>query len=467
MRSLHPPYRLAALLAASFMLSFVRPAWAAPRSDPYREGRETLNLFQDEIQQCDAKLKWRGERLSDDTVYAAALTGLSWQPAWGKEHLFSLAWGDFRKIDPLRHRTKAQANALIAEIQKRAANGDNAGAARIAAENFATGEIGCHPVLKEAVGGSLLALNRPEQAYDVFAAPFDPTLTASAAGADRLFRQDAFRAASRAAQTKSDGAKGRAAIAFALSLLLEPGTENSSPDSEATAYLETHGVDIERVLLGILEAPDRLRGFPAYSYAAADLLALRPAPRLLPFLMHLAQSDDVYLRGRAVIGLGALAYQPRPNDPANWSRRLYGAPLTEYGLSVGERKMIFREAQEAASSDKYRLRTAAAIALALMGDDGNLPLLQKLAKDRAYLLSPAEKGKNAARRITFPARAAAAAGLWRYGVSAPTPEGTLAGKALEQAKRGGQDETNDRRNLRKDFYGRIAISPLDVALNGE
>ena len=460
MRFLSSAHRVALIAGLMASITAPRPAASLPITEPYAATRETTRLFQEELQQCDAKLNWRGEQLSDDTVYAAALTGLSWQAAWGKDHVFSLAWGDLRKIDPLRHRTKAQTEALISEITRRVANHDDAGAVKLATDNFAIGEIGCEPGLKAAVGKSLLRLNRPEAACDILAAPFDPAHVADVVEKNREFRQDAWEAA-RKASSKSDRWR-RLAISLALSLALEPGVENSPPNEAALTYLENSGVDLERVLLGILEAPERLRGLPAYTYAAADLLALRAAPRLLPFLMHLAQSDDVYLRGRAVIGLGVLAYQSRPNDPPDWKRRVLFAPLTEYGLSIGERKMVLREAKEAALSDKYRLRVSAAIALTLMGDDANLPLLNQLAKDRAYLLSPPEKNKNAPRTIEYPARQAAFAGLTRFGVAVRGVEGgSLSGKALEQAKRGGQDATKDRRNLRKISYSEIAISPLD------
>src|SRR6185295_3684971 len=114
----------------------------------------------------------------------------------------------------------------------------------------------------------------------------------------------------------------RTAIAYALSLLLEPGTDPPTLHQEALRFLVQQGVEIERVMLGILQAPDRLRGLPRYVYAAADILAVRAVPRLLPFLMHLAQSDDVYLRSRAVMGLGVLAYRARAADPPDWARDL-------------------------------------------------------------------------------------------------------------------------------------------------
>jgi hypothetical protein len=128
---------------------------------------------------------------------------------------------------------------------------------------------------------------------------------------------------------------------------------------------------------------------------------------------------------------------------------------------VGERKLIAKEIREAADSDRYRLRVAAAQAAALVADDESLPLLQKLAKDRAYTLSPAERDKRAPRRLVFPVREAAAAGLARYGIQVDPGGGEFAGKALDKARRGGDDQTNDRRNLRRDAACQIAITPLD------
>jgi len=58
-------------------------------------------------------------------------------------------------------------------------------------------------------------------------------------------------------------------------------------------------------------------------------------------------------------------------------------------------------------------------------------------------------------------RRAAAAALARYGVKLDVSGGDLDGKALDRARRGGQDSTNDRRNLRKDVASQIAVSPLD------
>ncbi|HZO90468.1 MAG TPA: hypothetical protein VFB38_19230 [Chthonomonadaceae bacterium] len=452
------------LIAVSLSLFPLVAARGLAPAGPFAPGparsatREVMNLFSEEMQQAPLKLKWHGERLTEDTIYAIALTGLSWEPAWGKEHLFSLAWGDCRKVPTLGKRSGRSYSALVGQIQRDYENHNYRQAVSLASANFSLDEIGCDVNLKEAVGYSLLAMGQPERAFPILAAPFEPTHSVfNVAEANRRFREAAFEAATRAGLKKE-------AIAFALSLLLEPGQDAPHLHQRALRYLEQEGVDIDRVLLGVLQAPDRLRGLPAYEYAATDLLAYRATPRLLPFLLHLANSDDVYLRSRAVIGLGILAYQPRPDDSPAWADRMVLRPLREYGLSAGERRLIDREIQEAASSDKYRLRAAAALALGLVGEEESVPLLQKLAKDRAYVLStPDVLGSSRARRIQFPVRMAAAAALARYGLTVDPGGGDLSGKALEQAKRGGKDETNDRRNLRRDVASQIYVTPLDVA----
>lgn len=432
------------------------PASAAQQAPPRAE-REVSSLFREEMQQAVVKLKWRGERLSDDTLYAVALTGASWELAWGKEHLFSLAWGDARKVSTLGKRDSRNYISLTHEIQDLYAHHDYRKAVDVAFANFSLDEIGCDVFLKEPVGASLVALGQPEQAFPIFAAPFEPPRSLNEVPElNRRFREDALDAAARAGLT-------REAVAFALSLLLEPGTDAPAPHGKALAFLEKTGVDVDRVLLGILQAPEKLRGLPFYQYAAADLLAYRASPRLMPFLMHLVNSDDVYLRSRALIGLGIVSYQARPNDPPGWAGKIIAAPLREYGLSSGQRKLIFKEIQEGIASDKYRVRASAALALALAGDEESVPLLQKLAKDRAYTLTslPTAPVNARIRRVQFPVRQAVSAGLERYGISAPAGGGDMEGRALDTARQGGQDETNDRRNLRRDSIGQIVISPLD------
>lgn len=418
--------------------------------------RDVSDLFRDEMQQASTKLKWRGERLTEDTVYAIALTGLSWELAWGKEHLFSLAWGDMHKVASRGKHSSRDYNTLVGRVQRAYDDRDYRSAAETAAAYFAPEEIGCDPNLKGPVGYSLLALGQPERAFPVLAAPFEPArLESSVSEENRKYREAAFEAAQHAGLRKE-------AIAFALSLLLEPGTDAPNVHEPALRYLEGAGVDIDRVLLGVLQAPERLRGLPNYYYAAADLMLYRASPRLLPILLHLADSDDVYLRSRALVGLGILAYQPRSNDAPNWADKVILRPLRYTGLSAAERGLIDREIQEAAGSDKYRLRAAAALAAALVGSEDALPLLKKLAKDHAYVLAPTKPGSRE-RRIQFPVRMAAAAGLARYGIHVETGNGEFSGRDFDRARRGGQDVSNDRRNLRRDIASQIVVSPIDVA----
>jgi hypothetical protein len=64
--------------------------------------------------------------------------------------------------------------------------------------------------------------------------------------------------------------------------------------------------------------------------------------------------------------------------------------------------------------------------------------------------------------IRFPVRVAAAAGLARFSRDAETGNAELSGRALQQARRGGEDVSNDRRDLRNDVAGQVVISPLDA-----
>ena len=452
------------LLVACFCGAGGRAGLTAPAPNAER----TIDaLFSEEIQQAGAKLKWRGEALAPDTLYAIALTGLSWQPAWGREHLFYMGWGDLRKVPGYKQHSANYA-ALTRDIQSSVERRDWRRVVAQASTQFSLDEIACDANLKEAVGRGFLELRQPERAFPIFAAPFEPSrIRMDGIEANRRCREGAFEAARQAGLQKE-------AVAFALSLLLEPGTPEAGVNVPVLRYLEGAGVDMERILLGILQAPERLRGLPSYAYAAADLLTMRATPRLLPFFLHLAGTDDAYLRGRALVGLGVLAYRARRGDPPGWSDRIVMTPLREYGISVAQRKMIAEEISKAARSDNYRLRASACLALALLGDEESVPLLQKLAADKAYVLvsnSPARASgppsrsaeRERARRLLFPVRMAASAALVRYGVTVEAGGGELAGRDLELAKRGGQDVTNDRRSLRREIASQIVVSPIDIA----
>lgn len=418
--------------------------------------REITNLFREEIAQALTKMRWRGERVSDDTLYALAVTGISWEIAWNKEHPFSLAWGEYSKAPRLNGQTGKSDQEYISDVSRSYERRDYRRAIDTASAHFTLEQIGSDPGLKEAVGRSLMAMGQSEQAFPVFAAPFTPSLNpAETARTNRHFREAALEAAYKA------GLK-REVVAFTLSLLLEPGLDAARVDTERMKTLDDMGVDIDRVLLGILQSPTRMRGLPAYMYAAADLLTYRASPRLLPVLTRLAETDDIYLRSRAVTGLGVLAYRARPNDPADWSRRLIDVPLREYSVSASQRKLIDRAIKDALNNDHYRLRIAAIVALALIGEDESLPLLQKAARDRTYILTPPNGDRSKTRRLFFPVWTAAAAGLYRFGTQLTVGGGELSGKELDKEKRGGKDETNDRRNLRRDIVSQLALSPFDV-----
>ena len=426
-------------------------------ADSKKSAHDVANLFSEEIQQVVVKMKWRGERLTDDTLYAAALTGLSWETAWGKDHLFSLAWGDLKKLT--KGKRKENMEAVIENVQRLTESRQYQRAINLATSNFTLEEIGCDSELKPAIGHCFFAIGQPERAYPIFASPFDPGRNPeNLVETNRKLREAAFEAAQQAGLPRS-------AIAFALSLLLEPGTEMPTVNQKALRYLEMQGVDLDRVLLGILQAPERLRGLPRYYYAASDLMVTRATPRLLPFLMHLAQSDDDYLRSRALLGLGVAGYRERKEEPRGWTETILpGANLREYGISVGERKLIDREIKEAANDGSFRLRTSAVLAAGLLGDNEYLALLQKLSKDRAYVLSPVPPHtKNPRRTILFPVRMAVSAGLARYGVMLDAGGGEMDSKALDKAKRGGQDVTNDKRGLKREVASQLWITPIDRA----
>jgi HEAT repeat protein len=459
---------LLVLLSSCLLIAIV--AIALPvRANAYanRANRVDRNidvLFGDEIRQATTKVKWHGEPLTPDTIYALALTGASWEVAWGKDHLFSLARTDSHRGNGRKGRTRdqRQAERTVADNYRQR---DYRGVVRAASANFSLDEISSNPDLKEAVGTSFMELGQPERAFAIFAAPYQPRAEGkrdsresaeNVSDSNRLFREGAFDAARRAGLQKE-------AIAFALSLLLEPGTESPGVHVAALRYLDQSGVDMERVLVGVLEAPEHLRGLTAYTYAAADLLVLHATPHLLPIFVQMSESDDAYLRARALLGLGEIAYQARPGDHNGWGDRIVPAALHEYGISNGQRKLILQKARDAANDGHYRLRAAAALALGLMGIDDALPILHKLAKDRAYTISPPMNERtDRPRRLRFPVREAASAALARYGVDVDPGGGELEGRALDAARRGGQDVTNDRSRLRHDVVSALLISPTDI-----
>ncbi|MCX6380034.1 MAG: HEAT repeat domain-containing protein [Armatimonadetes bacterium] len=457
--------RFTLLLLAASLAAPVTAQRIAPRTDT-AQSTSLLNLYHDEMQEALEKLRWRGERMADDTIYALALTGTSWQTFWNKKqnHLYLLAWGELKRVPSLRKRNNRESESLLTSIQDAYRRNDYRRVAQEATENFSVDEMGCNPMLKEAVGDSFLKLGETDKAFSVFVTPFEPVKgDTDILDKSYRFRKGAFEAAVRSIR-RGEPEMRKNAIALGLSLLLEPSATSLDLNTDVLRYLEGMGVDIDKVCLGIVQAPERLPGLPAYVYSAMDILVYRAKPRMLPFFIHLAESGDVYLRSRAILGLGVLAYQERSGDPAGWERNLVNFPLRAYGLSVGERQLIQREAEQAARDGNYRLRTAGAMALALMGNEESVKTLQRLAKDRAYTLSPEERGRrDASRKIGFSVRMAAAAGLARFGTTVDVVSGELSGKELDKARRGGQDVSKERGGLDRDCVAQIFITPIDFA----
>ena len=316
-------------------------------------------LFRDEVVSAERKLRWKGPELSDETLLAIALSGLSWEPASSGVPLFA--------------RTKS---------------GVEYGSAQARLSGF-------HE--------------------------------ARAAGRHKI------------------------AAPFAFSIVLDPGTLDASAWKAAFEYLEQYGVDFDAALVGVLQSPEKLPLLPDYLYTAADTLVHRSSPRLLPLFFTLAESDDAYLRSRAVAGIGIAAFRAREGIESAYPG--LPIPLKESSISATQRRIIGEVLERASADPNYRVRAAAALAIGLAGDESDLPLLERLAKDRAYI-SLALDRKNE-RRITFPVRAQAASSLARFGRSIDVGGGDLIGKELVKAVRGGTDVTRDQAGIRRHLLGRV------------
>jgi HEAT repeat protein len=257
--------------------------------------------------------------------------------------------------------------------------------------------------------------------------------------ADAAQRREAFEAAARANAPKF-------AFAYALSLVLEPPAQDERTWLEAFRYLSRYDAEFDRVLIGVLQAPSKLPLLPVYDYAAADVLMHRASSRLLTLFLTLSESSDRYLRSRAVAALGIVAYRERPGS----GNRVAGlaVALRENSISAVQQRIIYEQVRKAAEDKNYQSRAAAAFALGLMGDERDIPRLERLMRDPAYLSLPTDERET--RRIIFPVRTQAAAALARFGQRAETGNGLFAGRALREATRGGKNVTNDYGDLRRD-----------------
>lgn len=238
----------------------------------------------------------------------------------------------------------------------------------------------------------------------------------------------------------------RASTAFAFSLVLDPPMGDEGAWHAAFGAMKRFGPEFDEMLVGILEAPDRLPLLRAYEYAAADVLVWRASPRMLSLLVTLARSGDRYLRSRAVAALGIVAYhQQTPLRPGMPGLR---PPLRETTISAVQTGMLAEIFREASEDSNWRVRAAAALAFGLLGDERDVPVLRRLLRDRAYLSWP--EGGRDVRRVAFPVRAQAAAALSRFGQEASDGGGVFSGPELRRALRGGKDVSGDRSGMRSD-----------------
>ncbi len=328
---------IARILAVGLLFALAAPARAAAPLD-------AVALFREEIVDVNAQLKWRGGKLPDETLLAAAATGVSWRPDVSGAPLFR----EERKV--LRYTT-------------------------------------------------------PE------------------------LRLRGFSAARR-------GGDDKAAFAYALSLVLDPAPSGLGW-LDAYDYLCQYDDSFDKVLIGVLQAPDKLPLLASYQYAVADVLVHRGSVRLLAMLLTLADSGDVYLRSRAVAALGVAANRQRGAGAGGGLHVI----LRQQTLSAGQRRMVDAVLQRAAGDGSVRVRAAAALALGLAGDEDAIPLLERLMKDPACLRTPA--GGKDRMTLAFPVRAEAAAALARLGREQAPVGGTFQGSELKKALRGTADVSKE------------------------
>lgn len=347
-----------------------------------RDVPEATSLFRDEVIEAPKKLGWKADEFTDETCFALAASGLSWQPVWQGIPLFT---GEKKKTTYISAVERHRAFSLARQY-------------------------GAH---KEA-------------------------------------------------------------FSFALSLVLDPRDLRTDYWLSAYDYLSEYEEGFDRAVIGVLQAPEKVPLLPRLQYAAAEVLVYRAAPRHLLLFMALAESSDRYLRSRAIMGLGVICYRPREGKPdipcwipaerpgfrllLEGGRR--GRPLRANSISAVQLRMVGERVRRAAEDKNYRVRAAAALALGLIGDETDLPLLEKLAKDRAYY-SFREGKKNEPQRIVFPVREQAVAALARFGRPMESGSGIFSGKELRQATRGCKNVTNDYHDVRRERSGLIALSGLE------
>lgn len=243
----------------------------------------------------------------------------------------------------------------------------------------------------------------------------------------------------------------RQVFAFALSIVLDSPPNDQSVWHDAYRVVSSYGTELDRVLVGILGAGEKVPLLPLLGYAAADLVVSRPDTEHLPLYTALAASSDAYLRSRGVAGIAILACSER----AAASGRLDGLdiPLRAFPISAVQRGRLLALLEEASRDRSYRVRGAAALGLGLSGHERAREILQRLAQDRAYLLMPGST--SATKRVLFPVRATAEAVLTLLGYPVRRSGGEFTARTVREVIRGGKDVTRDRSSMR-----RAATSPV-------
>jgi hypothetical protein len=260
-------------------------------------------------------------------------------------------------------------------------------------------------------------------------------------------RLDGYRIARGAGDAKS-------AFSFALSLALDPPEGDHAAWASAYQVVAAYDDGLDRVIVGILSAPDRVPFLPKLSYAAADLLVLRAGTKHIPLYLALAKSGDSYLRSRGVAGLGIVACTEKNAGlgPVPGLR----IPIRVNPVSEAQRGMFLDVIERAAGDRSYRVRGAAALAIGLAGGDQARTELVRLSRDRAYLRYPGSS--RSSYRVVFPVRATAEVMLMRLGVSVERSGGEFSERALRGVTRGCRDVTHDMSGMRRDRISRIIFN---------
>ncbi len=242
------------------------------------------------------------------------------------------------------------------------------------------------------------------------------------------------------------GSQKKEAFAAAMSLLLNP-ERNDAYWQAGNSYLEHYGEEVDKALIGILQAPTKLPLLSEYQYSAMDCLTRRATFRLFPLFCTLAESSDRYLRSRAIAALGIIHSRPATDRVTS---QLLNVPLRANSISAVQSRTIMELIHDAATDKNWRVRCAAALAIGLIHDEADVPLLEKLAKDSAYLSAGTKNDKS----VHFPVRAQADASLSTFGRSVTLPIHAT-GKDASKAARGGKDVTNDRSDVRPDQESKV------------